>query len=440
MLNSPKTSSSIYKKNNNSDAFAVQLSGVRKEYRLYDSLKEQAIDVLSLSWLLFWRSIKYKTFVALDDIDLKIQHGERVGIIGPNGAGKTTLLKLITGNFSPTSGEIEIDGDVQALMHTGLGFHGEFSGYENIRSSLVYNGLSGRELETAIDDIVDFCELGEFLYQPVKTYSLGMRTRLQFAAATAIKPDIVIVDEVLGAGDAYFNAKSSSRMAKLAESGCTLLIVSHSMQQVLQFCKRVIWLDHGRVIEDNVPLPVIKAYERSMHEKRSNLQQNKKARTVSMDEGVSRWVNEDSTLRIKSLTLLNDLGEPSSHFEHGDSCTIQIDVQSLKDGEFPCIFVVLIFNSSGVQVTWHLSEKYDLSLKAGQTASASLYFENLLLTGDSYMISTAIFESFDVLNKQKAKRYDLLSRSFLFQVANDYSGTPAILHHPAQWWLKGSDD
>ncbi|MGI8527815.1 MAG: ABC transporter ATP-binding protein, partial [Pseudolabrys sp.] len=250
---------------------AILLEGVRKEYKLYDSIGEQTLDVLGLSPLRFWRRPKFRIFPALDGIDLDIKRGERVGIIGRNGAGKTTLLKLITGNFAPTHGAVSVNGDVQALMSTGVGFHADFTGAENIRASLMYNGLPGAEIEAAFDDIVEFCELGDFLNQPVKTYSLGMRARLQFATATAIKPDILIVDEVLGAGDAYFSAKSMVRMQKLAQSGCTLLLVSHAMNQVLAFCDRAVWIDEGRVRTDGAVRKVVGEYEvymRAMSENR----------------------------------------------------------------------------------------------------------------------------------------------------------------------------
>ena len=438
------TSPSISQKNVNANTLAVRFSGVCKEYRLYDSLAQQAIDVLGLSKLQFWRPTQYKTFVALDGIDLEIQHGERVGLIGPNGAGKTTLLKLITGNFTPTSGKIEINGDVQALMQTGLGFHGDFTGFENIKSSLIYSGLSGKELDDAAADIIDFCELGDFLYQPVKTYSLGMRARLQFAAATAIKPDIVIVDEVLGAGDAYFSAKSSARMTKLADSGCTLLIVSHSMQQVLQFCQRAIWLDRGRIIADDKAISIVKDYERVMFERQVKLGKNlstnrngnseyggKKDRTIGTE--MSRWAEHGSSLFIEKVRLLNSNGDTCLHYEHGDPLTIQIEIKSKEEGIFPCSIVFLIFNSAGIQVTWHLSEQYSFKMKYNETKFVKLHFDRILLNTDTYMISTAIYKHYDAIDKRKAKRYDLLNRSFMFQVGKDFSGNPAIFHHPAHW-------
>src|SRR5438045_2376001 len=241
---------------------AVVLDGITKIYRLYQSPSEQALDIFGLSWLRFWKEPQYHDHSALEDVSLTVRRGERIGIIGRNGAGKTTLLKLITGNFASTRGTVTVNGTVQALINIGLGFHPEFTGYENIRSSLVYNGLSEAEIGAAIDDIVDFVELDEYLHQPIKTYSMGMQSRLYFATATAIRPDILIIDEVLGAGDAYFSAKSAERMRRLTSSGSTLLLVSHSMTQVLQFCDEAIWIENGRVMLRDNALTVINAYEK----------------------------------------------------------------------------------------------------------------------------------------------------------------------------------
>jgi lipopolysaccharide transport system ATP-binding protein len=162
------------------DSLAISLTDVTKTYRLYSSVKEQALDVLGVTWLRFWRGPRYTTYPALDGISLEVERGERVGIVGRNGAGKTTLLKLITGNFAPTSGAVHVNGTVQALMQTGLGFHPEFTGHDNVRSALLYNGLSRNEIEAAIEDVINFAELGEFIDQPLKTYSLGMQSRPPF--------------------------------------------------------------------------------------------------------------------------------------------------------------------------------------------------------------------------------------------------------------------
>ena len=244
---------------------AIKLDRVTKKYKLYGSQRDQLLDVLGFHRLGFRLGRPVREFRALDEISLEIPRGHRVGMIGRNGAGKTTLLKLLCGNFTPTSGNVQVNGTVQALMGIGLGFHPDYTGRENVNASLQYNGLAMREQIAAIDEIIDFCELGEFIDQPFKTYSLGMQARLMFAAATAITPDILIIDEVLGAGDAYFVAKSKARVDKLVQSGCTMLLVSHSTQQVLELCDEVVWINDGRIQMKGDALEVIKAYEEFLY-------------------------------------------------------------------------------------------------------------------------------------------------------------------------------
>ena len=172
----------------------------------------------------------------------------------------------MTQNVRPTEGEIEVDGEVHALFEASGGLHPEFTGYENIRGSLEAIGLEGDEIRAAEADIADFTELGRFLEQPLKTYSLGMQSRLSFAIATAVKPEILIVDEVLGAGDAYFFGKAVARMRALVESGAAVLIVSHALDQIVRFCEETIWLDRGRVVMRGPSQDVVKAYEKFIRE------------------------------------------------------------------------------------------------------------------------------------------------------------------------------
>jgi lipopolysaccharide transport system ATP-binding protein len=250
---------------------AIDVRGVSKAYTLYPGPAAQAADLLGLNRLMPWRRRKHPEYLALRDIDFSLARGERVAIIGRNGAGKTTLLKLISSMIAPTTGSVAVNGAVQALMQVGVGFHPDYSGIENIRASLLYTGLNASELKAAEEDIIEFCELGDFLGQPLKTYSLGMQARLQFACATAIKPEILIVDEILGAGDAYFSVKSNTRMQKLTKSGCTLLLVSHSMAQVLQFCERAVWIDGGRIVRAGEARSIVTEYEQFMFEKSKGL-------------------------------------------------------------------------------------------------------------------------------------------------------------------------
>lgn len=203
--------------------------------------------------------------MALKEVSFSIQSGEKVGVIGRNGSGKTTLLRLVIGQTSPSSGIVAMNGQCQALMQTGFGFSPELTGLENVRNSLLYNGLNPEDYGPFIEDILDFVELGEFINYPLKTYSLGMHARLEFATATAIRPDVLVIDEVMGAGDGYFARKSAERMRNLVENS-TLLLVSHSLAQVNEFCDRVLWINDGVLMADGDAQEVIERYEGFMAE------------------------------------------------------------------------------------------------------------------------------------------------------------------------------
>ncbi|NBY35427.1 MAG: ABC transporter ATP-binding protein, partial [Alphaproteobacteria bacterium] len=289
-----------------SKEIAIKFSNVNQIYPLFTTPGEIFTEFLGLNRL-FGKESKVNTFQALKDINLTINKGKRIGIIGQNGAGKTTLLKLATGNYFPTSGKVEIYGKVQSLMDSGLGFHQEFTGRENIKSSLIYNGLTPKQMKESIEDIIEFAELGEFIDQPIKTYSLGMLSRLGFATATAIYPEILIIDEIMGAGDAYFAAKSAERMKKLTHDGTTLLLVSHSTSQIIQFCTEVIWMKDGNIHMQGEALEVCKAYTKYMRER---------------DE--ARLEKENSGLKSKAFLKRNQVDKtllPSSNNEKEDNET-----------------------------------------------------------------------------------------------------------------------
>ena len=242
---------------------AIDAREVSKSFKLYRNKTERIADALGLGAFAFGLTPP-PDFRALTDVSFSIERGEKVGLIGRNGAGKSTLLKLIAGVLRPTSGALQVSGTVQALMYVGLGFHPEFTGRENIKASILYNGLTPQDRLRAEEDIIEFAELGEFLDQPLRTYSLGMRSRLQFGCATALTPDILIIDEVLAVGDAYFLTKCAERIKRLTAGGCTVLLVSHSMLQVDQFCGRSLWLEKGRVVMDDSTAKTIAAYETFM--------------------------------------------------------------------------------------------------------------------------------------------------------------------------------
>ena len=265
---------------------AIRLTGVGKMYRLHDSRWASFAEAVGINRILASPNEPRREMWALRGIDLDLPKGHRIGIIGRNGAGKSTLLKLITGNLAPTEGEVKVTGTVQALMTAGQGFHPEFDGFENMRAALTYQGLNRHEMKAAIDDIVEFTELEEFLDQPIKTYSSGMLARLAFAVATAIKPEILIIDEMLGAGDGYFLAKSSERMRALVDSGASILLVSHSTEQITLICEETIWLDRGQVVQRGPSLEVVKAYQQFINDLNDRRLKAKNRKVQSRDYNV----------------------------------------------------------------------------------------------------------------------------------------------------------
>ncbi len=246
---------------------AIGIENIGKMYKLFSNPKDKLFDVFGLSKFMFWKDKSYTEFWALRGINLTINKGERLGIIGKNGAGKSTLLKVICGNVTPTEGKVQVNGKIQALMQLGTGFHPEFTGRENIRASLSYNGVSSKKIKQLEEEIIDFSELEDFIEQPVKVYSSGMYSRLAFAVSTALEPDILIIDEVLGAGDASFVTKCSQRMKRLTqETGATVLFVSHSMDSVLEICDKAILIERGQITYQGTALEVSKIYNKKIRE------------------------------------------------------------------------------------------------------------------------------------------------------------------------------
>lgn len=214
-------------------------------------------------WVVSWLKGKqqYETFQALKHVSFEVQKGEILGIVGRNGAGKSTLLKAISGIYRPTSGKVITAGRVAPMLELGSGFDPELSGHDNIFLNGAILGFSEEFLKTRYDDIVAFSELGDFIYQPTKTYSSGMMMRLAFSVATIIEPEILIVDEILAVGDAPFQEKSRARMMELMSGGTTVLFVSHNLDQIRTMCDRALWLDHGEVRMIGETKEVCDAYE-----------------------------------------------------------------------------------------------------------------------------------------------------------------------------------
>ncbi|HEY9611808.1 ABC transporter ATP-binding protein [Allocoleopsis sp.] len=277
----------------------IQARELTKVYRLYSKPQYRFLDMFGL---LGKKHGVFTEHAALDGVNLDIRRGEKVAVIGRNGAGKSTFLKLVTKVTQPTSGQIKVRGKVHALLQIGTGFHPDFTGRENVYAYLAQLGVMGREADRKCAEIIDFAELEEYIDQPVKTYSTGMGARLMFSTSTAITPNLLVLDEVLGVGDAYFTQKSYERIRELCEGeGTTLLLVTHDIYSASKICDRVIWIDRGRVLMDGEAPTVIKAYEDSIRaQEEQRLRLRKQAKLQELKANHQSHVLDSILLEIRS--------------------------------------------------------------------------------------------------------------------------------------------
>ena len=246
--------SDIKKKDDNNIAISVR--HVDKVYKLYDKPSDRLKEALGLA------KCKHTDHKALSDVNMEIRKGETVGIIGTNGSGKSTILKIITGVLNPTAGEVEVDGRISALLELGAGFNMEYNGIDNIYLNGTMIGFSKKEIDEKMESILEFADIGEYVYQPCKTYSSGMFVRLAFAVAINIDPEILIVDEALSVGDVFFQAKCYHKFEEFKAMGKTILFVSHDLSSIAKYCDRVVLLNRGVKLGEGAPKEMIDTYKK----------------------------------------------------------------------------------------------------------------------------------------------------------------------------------
>src|SRR6478672_2776370 len=241
---------------------ALRVQGVSKQYRTYARPGDRLKESLSRG-----RLRRHKEFWALHDVSFELNEGEIVGIIGPNGCGKSTLLQIIAGTLQPTHGQVWHQGRIAALLELGAGFDPEFTGVENAYMNASLMGFSRRETDAIFPNIERFAEIGQFIHQPVKTYSSGMYVRLAFAIAASVEPDILVIDEALAVGDAVFQHRCLRRIKELHDRGSTVLLVSHDAAAIRALCSRAILLKAGRMVADGTPAEVLNRYQKIIMER-----------------------------------------------------------------------------------------------------------------------------------------------------------------------------
>lgn len=382
---------------------AIEISGLSKCYQIYDKPRDRLMQML------FGRTGKrfYREFWALQDVNFNIPKGQVYGILGKNGAGKSTLLQVICGTLAATTGDVRIAGRVSALLELGSGFNPEFTGIENIYMNAQLLGLTRAEVDGKLDKIIAFADIGEHVHQPVKTYSSGMFARLAFSVAIHVEPDILIVDETLSVGDAWFQHKSMARMRKLMESGCTVLFVSHSIDAVRALCDHAIWIDGGRVKMQGNVTEVTNVYMNDVFVEHNRIilegndvevESHPAAASISSptcDDVVPTVdVRSDgnTVMQVEAVHLLDSKNRPIDKIEQKEALSLAIDVRFHQTLENISVGF-LIKDQFGQELTGESifnTFRKGVDVTAGQLLRVRFTAENLLRGGQSYSVAIRV--------------------------------------------------
>lgn len=355
---------------------AINLAGVTKAYKLYDSPQERLKEALHP-----FKKTYHNTFNALDKIDLRVNQGEILGIVGRNGSGKSTLLKLISRVLVPTAGDIETRGKLAALLELGAGFNPEFTGAQNIGFYATILGLSDAEIAQRREAIIEFADIGEHLHQPIKTYSSGMRSRLAFAVAAHVDPDILILDEVLAVGDVLFRRKCYAVMERLFKSGKTIIYVSHDINSINQLCSRVIFLDKGQLLMDGEPKLVTAYYQKYILSKAENAASVRAEIEQVSQNSVAEKTNAAPVKAPKALYL--ESLQPQTRMEYNNADVVIAD-EAIRDEDGQKVNVLryggsytfearVLFNTAATDVAFGLEFKNIKGVVVTSVESALLY-------------------------------------------------------------------
>ena len=341
---------------------AIEVSDVTKVYRLYERQRDRLWETLGLD-----RKKTYKEKYALNHVSFRVKRGETVGIIGTNGSGKSTMLKLITGVLTPTAGSIRVDGRISALLELGAGFNMEYTGIENVYLNGAMIGFTKEEIDARLDDIISFADIGDYINQPVKSYSSGMFVRLAFAVAINIDPEILIVDEALSVGDVFFQSKCYRKFEEFRRAGKTILFVSHDLSAISRYCDRAILLNQGDLIYDGTPKEAIDLYKKVLvgqYEEKPAEQpeaadgEKREIQGIGSDSGLwkSRYPVNPSLIEygekngeIVDYALLDENGLMTSNFLKGTVFTVRMKIRAHADILEP-IFAFTIKNMKGIEI------------------------------------------------------------------------------------------
>ena len=380
---------------------AISVQGVSKIYKLYDKPIDRLKEAVSLTHKSYHRDS-----FALSDISFDVKKGETVGIIGTNGSGKSTILKIITGVLSPTTGTAEVSGNISALLELGAGFNSEYTGLENIYMNGTMMGFSREEMQRRMDDILRFADIGDFVNQPVKTYSSGMFVRLAFALAINVDPEILIVDEALSVGDVFFQAKCYRRMEEMMKNGTTILMVSHDMGSIIKYCDKVVLLNRGHFVAQGEAGKMVDLYKKILANQTDELaealiEQKKEALglpvgEVHTDKSMKERMNlnpevqeyGDGRASFEDFGTLDARGNVTNLLLKGEMFTIRERIRFHAPIEMP-IFTYTLRDKKGTDITGTntMFEGADIKpVKDGDVYTVS-FRQKMNLQGGEYLLS-----------------------------------------------------
>ena len=365
---------------------AIQVKHLDKMYKLYNKPSDRLRETLGLK-------VPVREHYALRDVNFQVERGETVGIIGTNGSGKSTILKIITGVLNPTAGEVTVSGRISALLELGAGFNMEYTGIENIYLNGTMMGFSREEVDARLQDILDFADIGDFVYQPVKAYSSGMFVRLAFAVAINIDPEILIVDEALSVGDVFFQAKCYRKFEEFKKMGRTILFVSHDLSSISRYCDRVILLNKGVKMEEGSPKQMVDMYKQLLvGQDPAKAEENKETQKENWSEQFQvnpNMLEYGSKLaEIVDFAVLDEKGLCTNTIEKGSSFQIKMKVVFHESIQEP-IMAYTFKDIKGTEITGTntLFEKMAVEhSEAGDTCTVT-FRQDMFLQGGEYLLS-----------------------------------------------------
>ncbi|HEX8784980.1 MAG TPA: ABC transporter ATP-binding protein [Telluria sp.] len=384
---------------------AIVVSGLGKAYRQYPTRWSRLAE-----WILPGNHPRHKLKWVLRDISFTVRPGEAVGLIGINGAGKSTLLKLITGTVQPTEGSVYMEGRVAALLELGMGFHPDFTGRQNVYMAGQLLGMTVDEIRALMPEIEAFAEIGDYMDQPVRVYSSGMQMRVAFSVATARRPDILIVDEALSVGDAYFQHKSFERIRQYRQQGTTLLLVSHDKQAIQSVCDRAMLLDGGRLAREGAPEEIMDYYNAMIAER-----ENATVRLQETAQGKTQTISGTGEATVSDIALLDEHGERVEVVDVGAPVTLRVTVRTRAT--IPrMVLGYMIKNRLGQPMygtNTHLKELPLDQVEAGEEVTYRFAFPMNLGPG-SYSVATAIVST----DTHLVNNYEWRDLALVFTVVN----------------------